>query len=150
MKKITQFLFIPFCLVAFYPGILTAKVYDDGVNQVKKEPVEVISKVISLSIPFRDGGTKFDPSQNDLISLQGAERASMIFVSGRTSTGKASWKDEQLALGRALSTRQWLVEAGVDPLRIFTNFASATDFIVDNTTREGRKKNQRVDIRIIF
>ena len=47
------------------------------------------------------------------------------------------------ALRRALSPRQYLIARGVSPLKIMVNFASASDFVADNSTPEGRHQNQR-------
>lgn len=58
--------------------------------------------------------------------------------------------DEALALRRALSARQYLIARGVSPLKIMVNFASATDFVADNSTPEGRYQNQRVDIELVY
>ncbi|WP_242468398.1 OmpA family protein [Burkholderia plantarii] len=58
--------------------------------------------------------------------------------------------DEALALRRALSARSYLVARGVSPLKIMVNFASAADFVADNSTAEGRRENQRVDIEVVY
>jgi hypothetical protein len=41
------------------------------------------------------------------------------------------------------------VARGVSPLKIMVNFASAADFVADNSTAEGRRENQRVDIEVV-
>ncbi len=51
---------------------------------------------------------------------------------------------------RALSARQYLIARGVSPLKIMVHFASASDFVADNSTPEGRHQNQRVDIEVIY
>lgn len=104
----------------------------------------------AVSVSFGDGSTAFRPDESTAAMLEDAHRASIIYVSGRTSTPKASASDEGLALRRALSARQYLVSRGVSPLKIMVNFASATDFIADNSTAEGRRENQRVDVEVIY
>jgi hypothetical protein len=47
------------------------------------------------------------------------------------------------------SARSYLVARGVSPLKIMVNFASAADFVADNSTAEGRRENQRVDIEVV-
>lgn len=74
----------------------------------------------------------------------------IIYISGRTSTLRPSAADEALALRRALSARSYLVARGVSPLKIMVNFASAADFVADNSTAEGRRENQRVDIEVVY
>ncbi len=74
----------------------------------------------------------------------------MVTISGRTSTNKASAKDEALALARAVSARAWLVARGVSPLKIMINYVSAADYAADNSTPEGRYINQRVDVELFY
>lgn len=57
---------------------------------------------------------------------------------------------QPLALRRALSARSYLVARGVSPLKIMVNFASAADFVADNSTAEGRRENQRVEIGVVY
>jgi hypothetical protein len=59
-------------------------------------------------------------------------------------------EDEALALGRAVSAHSWLVKHGVSPLKIMINYVSAADFVADNSTPEGRRENQRVEIEVIY
>ena len=74
----------------------------------------------------------------------------MVIIDGRTSTDRFSYKDELLALKRAVSARDYLVGKGVNPFKIYINWVSAAGFIVDNSTRAGKAANQRVDIKMIF
>lgn len=104
----------------------------------------------TLSVSFADGSVVFRPNTQTANILQSALYAAMVTINGRTSTSNPSPKDEALALSRALSARAYLVRAGVSPLKIMVNYASAVDFIADNSTREGRLINQRVDIQLIF
>ncbi|HFT9451408.1 TPA: OmpA family protein [Escherichia coli] len=82
--------------------------------------------------------------------LADAKDAAIIYVSGRTSTLRPSAADEALALRRALSARSYLAARGVSPLKIMVNFASAADFVADNSTAEGRRENQHVDLASPF
>ena len=109
---------------------------------------EPISTMVSVS--FADNSAAFRPTDAQLELLQDVRDASMVTISGRTSTNKASAKDEALALARAVSARAWLVARGVSPLKIMVNFASAADFVADNSTAEGRRENQRVDIEVVY
>ena len=104
----------------------------------------------AVSVSFADSSATFRPSPEVADMLADAKDAAIIYVSGRTSTHRASAADEALALRRALSARSYLVARGVSPLKIMVNFASATDFVADNSTREGRLENQRVDIEIVY
>lgn len=103
-----------------------------------------------VSVSFADSSATFQPTPEALELLADARRAAIIYVSGRTSTPRPSAPDEALALRRALSVRSYLVARGVSPLKIMVNFASATDFVADNSTPAGRRENQRVDIEVVY
>jgi outer membrane protein OmpA-like peptidoglycan-associated protein len=107
-----------------------------------------ISEAIFVS--FADSSAVFTPSTAQQENLTAANRAALVTVRGRTSTSKASAKDESLALARALAARAYLIAHGVSPLKIDINFASATDYLADNTTPEGKLANQRVEVEMVF
>lgn len=139
-------LFLTFSLasLAFAPGAMAAGAA--GMAAVSYgEPV-----LTAVSVSFPDSSTTFRPDASTAELLAEAKGAAMIYVSGRTSTLRPSAADEALALRRALSARQYLVARGVSPLKIMVNFASASDFVADNSTPEGRYQNQRVDIEIVY
>lgn len=102
------------------------------------------------SVSFAKGSSSFKPDRTVIALLDHAKEASMVVISGRTSTNGFSPKDEQLALNRAVSARNYLVGRGVSPLKIQINYVSAADFIVDNSTDAGTYINQRVDIKLIY
>lgn len=104
----------------------------------------------AISVAFPTKSTTFRPDAGTAELLSEAKEAAMIYVSGRTSTPRPSAADEALALRRALSARQYLIARGVSPLKIMVNFASATDFVADNSTPEGQYQNQRVDIELVY
>lgn len=103
-----------------------------------------------VSVLFADNSTAFRPTPEQAEMLADAKDAAMVTINGRTSTNKPSQRDEGLALARAVAARAWLVERGVSPLKIMLNYASATDYAADNTTTEGRKLNQRVEVEVFF
>lgn len=103
-----------------------------------------------VSVSFADSSATFQPTPEALELLADARQAAIIYVSGRTSTPRPSASDEALALRRALSVRSYLVARGVSPLKIMVNFASAADFVADNSTPAGRRENQRVDIEVVY
>lgn len=103
-----------------------------------------------VSVSFPDSSATFQPTPEALELLADARNAAIIYISGRTSTLRPRAADEALALRRALSARSYLVARGVSPLKIMVNFASAADFVADNSTAEGRRENQRVDIEVVY
>lgn len=104
----------------------------------------------SVFVSFPESSALFRPTAAQQESLAASPNAVQISLRGRTSTEKPSARDEALALARALAARRYLIARGVSPLRISINFVSATDFVADNSTPEGRLANQRVEIDMVF
>ena len=143
MRK-ALFLTLSLASLAFAPGAMAAGAA--GMAAVSYgEPV-----LTAVSVSFSDSSTTFRPDASTAELLAEAKGATIIYVSGRTSTLRPSAADEALALRRALSARQYLIARGVSPLKIMVNFASASHFVADNSTPEGRHQNQRVDIEVIY
>ena len=107
-----------------------------------------ISAAVIVSFP--DSSAAINPDADQAVRLADAKGAALVTIRGRTSTNKPSAKDESLALARALSARSYLIARGVSPLKVVVNFASAADFIADNSTPEGRHENQRVEVEMVF
>lgn len=103
----------------------------------------------TVYVPFANGSARFTPNIDGVALLESAPAAALVTIRGRTSTVKATSKDEALALARAISARAYLIERGVSPLKITLNYVSAADFVADNSTVAGRELNQRVEIDII-
>ncbi len=78
-----------------------------------------------------------------------ALHAQKIQLRGRTDNTKESVFDEGIAKGRAIAARDFLIEKGVDPKILFVNYSSASDYVSENVTPEGRARNRRVEI-VIF
>lgn len=104
----------------------------------------------TVTVLFDNRSVVFRPTFSDSTILDSAQNAALVTVRGRTSTPIPSAKDEQLALSRALSARKYLIAHGVSPLKIHVNYASGADFIVDNSTPEGKRQNQRVEIELVY
>lgn len=107
-----------------------------------------ISEAVFVS--FASGSAAFKPTPAQQERLATSANAALVTVRGRTSTLQPSPRDERLALARALAARSYLIAQGISPLKITINFASATDFLGDNTTPEGQLANQRVEVDMVF
>jgi len=101
-------------------------------------------------VSFKNGSTVFKPNEFQAADLDDASLADLIVIKGRTSTVKSSKKDEALALSRAISARNYLINKNVSPLNIVINYASAIDYRTENKTKLGKLENQRVDIDLIY
>ena len=116
------------------------------------QPIEYSGIPVSTTVfvSFPHGGAVFLPPVESLETLAAAKDAAMITIRGRTSTVAPTARDEALAFARAAAARKFLIHQGVSPLKIMVNYASAADFIADNSTAAGRIENQRVEIDIVY
>lgn len=134
------------CLLALSAAFLVAA------QSASAQPMTEYGRPVlsGVFVSFPHGGTAFRSTARQEAELLNAKDADLVTIKGRTSTLKPSAQDESLALARALSARSYLIARGVSPLKIVVNFASAADFIADNSTPEGRLENQRVEVELVF
>jgi hypothetical protein len=102
-----------------------------------------------VSVSFPDSSATFQPTPEALELLADAgTRRSSTSAGAPARYGPARPMrpcTTPCALGQVV-----LVARGVSPLKIMVNFASAADFVADNSTAEGRRENQRVDIEVVI
>jgi outer membrane protein OmpA-like peptidoglycan-associated protein len=72
-----------------------------------------------------------------------------IEISGHTSSDGDGKRNYQLAMGRAYSARNYLVQRGIDEARIEVVLRPDQAPIASNDTVEGRAANRRADVRLI-
>lgn len=95
------------------------------------------------------GQTQFQPSANLAAVLRASARdAKTIEICGFTDSPVADEVNQRVALGRAVSARQWFIASGVPADRIRTRYKSAGDFLVENETESGRAMNRRVEVQL--
>jgi len=77
-------------------------------------------------------------------------RPSMVVeIAGHTDSIGSATYNLSLSQRRAEAVREYLIEKGVSPERIYARGYGETQPISSNSTEEGRAKNRRVEIRII-
>ena len=88
-------------------------------------------------------------SLDKLIELLNKRPEYRIYIAGHTdNTGNAK-KNEALSLDRANAIRYYLQRKGISPARIKTEGFGSSRPIESNDTPEGRRKNRRVEFRVI-
>jgi OmpA-OmpF porin, OOP family len=110
----------------------------------------------TVSVNFRTNSAVLSPeakTQLDTLATktQGA-RAFMIEVAGHTDSTGSDAKNFRLSRARADAVVQYLAVQHKIPLRRFVTPMGygKTDAVADNTTREGRTQNRRVDVKMII
>ena len=72
-----------------------------------------------------------------------------VELSGHTSSEGRDDYNLKLSSDRANAIKQWLTTKGVDEKRIIAVGYGKTKPVADNSTEDGRKKNRRVELKII-
>ncbi|HEX7330843.1 MAG TPA: OmpA family protein [Pyrinomonadaceae bacterium] len=110
----------------------------------------------TVSVNFRTNSAVLSPeakaSLDSLASKATAARAYMIEVAGHTDSTGSDAKNFRLSRARADAVVQYLAVQHKIPLRRFVTPMGygKTDAVADNTTREGRSQNRRVDVKMII
>jgi outer membrane protein OmpA-like peptidoglycan-associated protein len=117
----------------------------DGIEQRMTDAAGVLVRV-----NFDFASTAFAPTDEAKAELlAGARTASRINVHGHTDSPTPDRANYSIALGRALTARQYLVSNGIDAKKIHLFAQAAGGFVAENRTDQGRRQNRRVDIELI-
>ncbi|MBV9927235.1 MAG: OmpA family protein [Acidobacteria bacterium] len=109
----------------------------------------------SQSIQFKVGSATLSPEakqQLDTIAQQaGTAKGYVLQVSGFASSDGSTEANRRLSQRRAENVIRYLVENGNIPLRrIITPYGyGELQPVADNTTREGREQNRRVEVQVL-
>jgi len=72
-----------------------------------------------------------------------------IEIGGHTNNKCSEKYCERLSLNRAEAVKEYLIKQGIDPKRINTKGYGGKNPVASNSTAEGRRLNQRVEIKIL-
>jgi outer membrane protein OmpA-like peptidoglycan-associated protein len=88
---------------------------------------------------------------DELAAKANGAKAFMIEVAGHTDSTGSDAKNFRLSRARADAVVQYLAVTHKIPLRRFVTPMGygKTEAVADNTTREGRTQNRRVDVKMI-
>ncbi len=131
------------------PGIAQ----NNGCPEIKKEEQEIIKKAFD-NLEFESG--KSIIKKTSLESLDGLadvmkKRSEFkLSLSGHTDNVGKPASNLTLSKNRTMAVRDYLVKKGIEPERIKTEWFGQTQPVAENTTPEGRQKNRRVEMKIVF
>ena len=110
----------------------------------------------TVSVNFRVNSAVLSPEAKAQLDSLAAKttgaKAYMIEVAGHTDSTGSDAKNFRLSRQRAEAVVQYLAVNHKIPLRRFVTPMGygKTDAVADNTTREGRSQNRRVDVKMII
>ena len=109
----------------------------------------------TVSVTFRINSAVLSPEAktqlDELAAKANGAKAFMIEVAGHTDSTGSDAKNFRLSRARADAVVQYLAVTHKIPLRRFVTPMGygKTEAVADNTTREGRTQNRRVDVKMI-
>ena len=71
-------------------------------------------------------------------------------ITGHTDSQGDDTANMLLSKKRAESVKAYLVSQGIDPTRFITLYFGETKPIASNDTTDGRQKNRRVEMKVVF
>jgi outer membrane protein OmpA-like peptidoglycan-associated protein len=135
------------------PGIAGVK-ENGGCPAIKVEEKKIIEQAFS-NLEFASGKdvikpTSF-PSLDGLAKLLKEHSSDWTLkLSGHTDNQGTPEKNMTLSDKRVKAVKKYLVKKGVNVAKVETEAFGQTKPIADNATEEGRQKNRRVEMKIIF
>jgi outer membrane protein OmpA-like peptidoglycan-associated protein len=113
-----------------------------------KDVIEINDGVLSINIEFGFDsdviGEDFNPHLDEIFSLLNNTPV-MIMLAGHTdNTGPDSY-NQHLSERRAASVHKYFVEKGIDPNKLKIRGYGSSKPITSNATKEGRRRNRRVE-----
>jgi len=124
-----------------------------GCPPLKKEDQEVVNTAFD-NLEFQTGKAIIKASSfaglDKLAGLLKKKADWRLLLSGHTDNVGGDEKNMTLSKTRANAVKSYLIKQGVPESKIKTEWFGSKKPIADNTTEEGRQKNRRVEMTIMF
>ncbi|MDG1429561.1 MAG: DUF5723 family protein [Crocinitomicaceae bacterium] len=128
-------------------------VANNGCPEIE-EAVEEILRTAFENLEFESGRDVIKsasiPSLTELAEVLVKKETWKLQISGHTDNVGAAQGNLILSKKRATAVKNFMVSKGIDASRLSVLYFGETDPIADNSTPEGRQKNRRVEMTIIF
>jgi OOP family OmpA-OmpF porin len=92
-----------------------------------------------------EGKAKLD----DLVGKVKGVNLEVIIAVGHTDAVGGDAANQKLSIARAEAVKNFLVKAGVEKNRVYTEGKGEKSPVADNKTAEGRAKNRRVEVEVV-
>jgi OOP family OmpA-OmpF porin len=117
-------------------------------------PVAASSKVTYAADAFFDFNKSVIKPEvkaklDDLVDKIKAINLEVIIAVGHTDAVGSDEYKQKLSMRRSNAVKAYLINKGVDKTRIYTEGKGEKQPVADNSTKEGRAKNRRVEIEVV-
>ncbi|WP_243370930.1 OmpA family protein [Geotalea sp. SG265] len=116
-------------------NMVDAVLFDSGKAEVKPEGLVVLQKVVDIVKNIKDKAIRIEGhTDNDQI------------VGALAKKYPTNW---ELSAARAINVTRYLQQQGIDPLNLSAIAYGEFKPVADNTSREGKAKNRRIEIILV-
>jgi len=118
------------------------------VKKLKKE-----EKIVLRGINFATGQSIIPPSEypvlDQVVQVLKANEKVRVEVGGHTDAVGGDTYNQGLSERRAQSVRNYLIQRGIDAMRLDARGYGEYQPVASNTTRDGRSQNRRIEFRVL-
>ncbi len=86
---------------------------------------------------------------DDLVGKVKGINLEVIVAVGHTDSAGKDASNQALSVRRAEAVKAYLVSKGIEKNRVYTEGKGSKQPVADNKTKEGRAKNNRVEIEVV-
>lgn len=116
-----------------------------SLDDIERRMVEVGNALVRIQFGFNS--TRFTPDAAQATALVAAgKQAGAVHIVGHADNAGPAAANRQVAMQRAVSARQYLVERGVARDKVTVASRGADEPLLDNLSEDGRARNRRVEI----
>lgn len=123
----------------------------NGCPEIRKDLIDKVNYV-ARQIYFENGSEKLSPSSlkalNDVVEIMNTNPHLVMAIDGHTDNTGNAQRNLNLSAKRANAVKQFLVQKGINHLRLDASGFGQTKPIADNKTEAGRARNRRVELRL--
>ena len=112
-----------------------AILFDSGRADVKPEGLDILNKMVETLKGVSDKAIRIE-GHTDTVQISGA----------LTRTFPTNW---ELSAVRAINVTKFLQQQGLDPRNLSAAAFAEHKPVADNSTKEGRAKNRRIEITLV-
>ncbi len=117
------------------------------------EKLEEKKRLILTGVNFATNKAIISPEGyailDKIVEILNANKDVKVEIGGHSDAVGAASYNQKLSESRALSVMQYLIQQGIEPLRLTSKGYGESMPIAPNTTREGRSQNRRIEFKVI-
>jgi outer membrane protein OmpA-like peptidoglycan-associated protein len=126
---------------------------DSARKLVKLQPVKEGSKTVLNNLFFEANEATLQPASffelDRVVAFMQENPLVNIEIGGHTDNTGTEALNLKLSADRAKAVKNYLVEKGIEPSRLFSRGYGSKFPVASNTQEEGRSKNRRTELRVV-